>query len=133
MALSLLSPVPPMPNSPAGHHPQYESPSPGERRGRGVSSAIAPERAGRTYFSAASDRSSNDTRGRLLRSARTGALAGERLDQRRISVQIRLGGEAVHGRGRRPWQLLRGVDFDERHIPMMLVQHGAANIDEEIH
>jgi hypothetical protein len=65
-------------------------------------------------------------------SRRPRAIAGERLDQRRASCEIGLRGEAVRGCRRRLGQLFRRVDFDERHHPVVLVQHGGADIDEEI-
>src|SRR5690242_9447978 len=64
---------------------------------------------------------------------RARTLARESLNQWRVSLDIRLRGEAMHGWHRRPRQLFRSVDFDERLIPIVLVQHGCADIDEEIH
>jgi hypothetical protein len=48
------------------------------------------------------------------------------------SLKVRLCGEAVHGRCGSPRQLLGSEDLDERRVPIVLVQHRRANIDEEV-
>jgi hypothetical protein len=58
--------------------------------------------------------------------------ACERLNQRCVALKVRLGGETVHGRRHGPRQFFGSEDFDKRHVPIVLVQHGCANIDEKV-
>src|SRR5882672_9805876 len=60
-------------------------------------------------------------------------LPSKSINQRCVSWQIRLRREAVLCRCVSPWKFLRGVNLDKGRIPTMIVKHGRAHIDEEVH